>query len=49
MAQYNQQDEDVLSYALFPAVAVKFFQTRQAAQLKTDPTTYDKKEGTMPV
>lgn len=49
MAQYNQQDEDVLSYALFPAVAVKFFQTRQAAQLKTDPTTYNKKEGTMPV
>jgi len=49
MAQYNQQDEDVLSYALFPAVAVKFFQTRQAAQLKTDPTTYDKKEGTMPI
>ncbi len=49
MAQYNQQDEDVLSYALFPAVAVKFFEVRQAAQLKSDPTTYDKKEGTMPV
>ncbi|MHC1785979.1 MAG: oxaloacetate decarboxylase subunit alpha [Christensenellales bacterium] len=49
IAQYSQQDEDVLSYALFPQVAVKFFQTRQAAQLKTDPTTYDPKTGVMPV
>lgn len=49
IAQYSQQDEDVLSYALFPAVAIKFFETRQAAQLKADPTTYDKKDGTMPV
>ncbi|NLD34303.1 MAG: oxaloacetate decarboxylase subunit alpha [Clostridiales bacterium] len=49
IAQYSQQDEDVLSYALFPQVATKFFQTRQAAQLKADPTTYDKASGVMPV
>ena len=49
IAQYSQQDEDVLSYALFPQVAVKFFETRQAAQLKADPTSYDSKNGTMPV
>ncbi len=49
IAQYSQQDEDVLSYALFPQVATKYFQTRQAAQLKADPTTYDKATGVMPV
>ncbi len=49
IAQYSQQDEDVLSYALFPQVATKYFQTRQAAQLKADPTTYDKVTGVMPV
>ncbi len=47
--QYSQQDEDVLSYALFPQVATKFFQWRQAQQLKADPAAYDKKDDTMPV
>ena len=47
--QYSQQDEDVLSYALFPQVATKYFQWRQAQQLKADPAAYDKKDGTMPV
>src|SRR5699024_11152667 len=29
MAQYRQQDEDVLSYALFPQVATEFFKYRE--------------------
>ncbi|MBE5786427.1 MAG: oxaloacetate decarboxylase subunit alpha [Clostridiales bacterium] len=49
IAQYIQQDEDVLSYALFPQVATKFFQWRQAQQLKADPTSFNKEDGTMPV
>ena len=49
VAQYTQQDEDVLSYALFPQVATKFFQWRQAQQLKADPTAFNKEDGTMPV
>ena len=47
--QYSQQEEDVLSYALFPQVATKYFQWRQAQQLKADPAAYDKKDDTMPV
>lgn len=49
IAQYIQQEEDVLTYASFPQVALKFFQNRQAAQLQADPTSYDKAAGTMPV
>ena len=49
VAQYAQQDEDVLSYALFPQVATKFFEWRQAQQLKADPTAFNKQDGTMPV
>ncbi len=49
VAKYSQQDEDVLSYALFPQVATKFFEARQAKQMKADPTQYDKKDETMPV
>ena len=30
VAQWKQQDEDVLSYALFPAVAKEFFELREA-------------------
>ena len=36
MAQYKQQDEDVLSYALFPQVATEFFKYREAQQNKVD-------------
>ena len=32
IAPYKQQDEDVLSYALFPQVATEFFQKRAAGQ-----------------
>ena len=45
LAQYREeikehirQDEDVLSYALFPQVALKFFEAREAAEKKgTEP------------
>ncbi|MCE5344106.1 MAG: oxaloacetate decarboxylase subunit alpha, partial [Eubacteriales bacterium] len=46
---YYQQEEDVLSYALFPQVALKYFQYRLAKQLKVDSTMLDKGQMTMPV
>ena len=46
---YYQQEEDILSYALFPQVATKFFQYRQAKQLGIDSTMLDKEQKTMPV
>jgi len=46
---YYQQEEDVLSYALFPPVALKYFQYRQARQLGVDSTMLDKEQKTMPV
>ncbi len=46
---YIEQDEDVLSYALFPKVAPKFFEYRRAAGLKLDSTMLDKDNKTMPV
>ena len=36
-----EQDEDALSYALFPQVATKFFEARQAAKLRLDGLTPD--------
>ena len=36
MAEWKQQDEDVLSYALFPQVAKDFFNIRQARQTGVD-------------
>ncbi len=36
MNQYMEQDEDVLSYALFPQVAEGFFKLRQAKKYKID-------------
>ena len=49
MAEWKQQDEDVLSYALFPQVAVDFFKYRQAQQEKVDPAKADVKNGAYPV
>ena len=49
MKQYKQQDEDVLSYALFPQVATEFFKYRQAQQTKVDTTIADTKNGAYPV
>ena len=48
-AQYIQQDEDVLTYALFPQVATEFFKYREAQQTKVDPAAADKKDGAYPV
>lgn len=47
--EYYQQEEDVLSYALFPQVAIKFFQYRQARQLGVDSTMLDRETKVMPV
>ncbi len=49
MAQYKQQDEDVLSYALFPQVATEFFKYREAQQEKVDLTKADTENGAYPV
>ena len=49
VARYKQQDQDVLSYALFPQVAVDFFKYREAQQEKVDPTRADTKAGAYPV
>ena len=49
MAQWSQQEEDVLSYALFPQVAVEFFKYRQAQQTKVDPKAADEKNKAYPV
>ena len=47
-AQWKQQDEDVLSYALFPQVAVDFFKYRLAQQEKVDLTKADTANGAYP-
>ena len=49
MEQWSQQDEDVLSYALFPQVATDFFKYREAQQTKVDQTVADTKNGSYPV
>ncbi|WP_394525878.1 oxaloacetate decarboxylase subunit alpha [Lacrimispora sp. JR3] len=48
-AQWKQQDEDVLSYALFPAVAKDFFEYRAAQQTGVDQTVADKESKAYPV
>ncbi len=47
--EYIEQDEDVLSYALFDSVATKFFQQRQAAKYKVDPSLADVNDKVYPV
>jgi len=48
-AQYSQQDEDVLTYALFPQVATDFFKYRDAQQTKVDAKVADTEDGAYPV
>ncbi|MCR5637225.1 MAG: oxaloacetate decarboxylase subunit alpha [Lachnospiraceae bacterium] len=48
-AKWKQQDEDVLSYALFPEVATDFFKYRQAQQEKVDVASADTKNKAYPV
>ncbi len=49
IAQYKQQDEDVLTYALFPQVATDFFKYREAQQTKVDPAAADTENKAYPV
>ncbi len=49
MKQWKQQDEDVLSYALFPQVATEFFKYREAQQTKVDASLADTENGAYPV
>ena len=48
-AQWIEQDEDVLSYALFPQVATDFFKYREAQETKVDQTVADTENGSYPV
>ena len=48
IAQWKQMDEDVLTYALFPQVAIDFFKYRQAQQERVDVTKADTKNGAYP-
>ncbi|MBE7022339.1 MAG: oxaloacetate decarboxylase subunit alpha [Ruminococcaceae bacterium] len=47
--EYIEQDEDVLSYALFDQVAVKFFEKRRAEKYKLDHDLANMEEMTHPV
>ncbi len=49
MAQYKEQDEDVLTYALFPQVATEFFQYREAQKTKVDASVADTENKVYPV
>ncbi|MDY3122266.1 oxaloacetate decarboxylase subunit alpha [Suipraeoptans intestinalis] len=47
--KWMQQEEDVLTYALFPQVATEFFKYREAQQTKVDYGEADVKHGSYPV
>lgn len=47
--QYIEQDEDVLTYALFPQVATEYFQYREAQKTKVDAKVADTEDGAYPV
>ena len=49
MKEYQEQEEDILSYALFPQVALEFFKYRQAEKYGIDSTLLDKKNKIHPV
>ncbi len=49
MKEYLEQEEDVLTYALFPQVAMNFFKNRWAEKYKIETTLYNEKEKTHPV
>lgn len=48
-AEWIEQDEDVLSYALFGQVAVKFFEYRRAQKYKIDADLVDMENKTYPI
>jgi len=47
--EYIEQDEDVLTYALFPQVALNFFKYRQAQKYKIDSGLVDYENQTHPI
>lgn len=47
--EFYEQEEDVLSYALFPPVAMNFFKLRQAKKYNIDSDLVDKIQKTYPV
>ena len=47
--EYMEQEEDVLSYALFPQVAIKFFEFRRAQKYGVDADMLDKENMIHPV
>jgi oxaloacetate decarboxylase alpha subunit len=49
MEQWKEQEEDILSYALFPQVALEYFKYRQAQKTKVDIATADTTNGAYPV
>lgn len=49
VAQYLEQEEDVLTWAMFPQVAEKFFQWRRAQKHKIDTTYASAESGIQPV
>lgn len=49
ISEYIEQDEDVLSYALFGQVAVKYFKYRQGQKYKIDPELANTEEKTHPI
>lgn len=49
MKEYLEQDEDVLTYALFPQVAMNFFKNRWADKYKIETELYNEKEKIHPV
>lgn len=48
-ARWKQQDEDVLTYAMFPSVAKEYFEYREAQQTGIDPSIADYKNKVYPV
>lgn len=49
MEHYKEQEEDVLSYALFPQVAMEYFKYRQAQNNRVDMSVADTSNGAYPV
>ena len=49
VAPWKEQDEDVLTYALFPQVATDFFKYREAQEKKIDAAAADKENKAYPV
>lgn len=49
MSEYYETEEDVLTYALFPPVAIEYFKYRQAQKYQIDSTLLKKEENVHPV